>query len=217
MSKQEYTPKRRWRIECTEEKLRLIANSVEDITRFIGGQPQMMNCLMMFDNCNEIGEYMRENVRPMMNLGMKGDCVCWDGHDTTNKYVRREVAQGYAAYKSILSALANEYDWNNVHSGFILTCEEGGELMDVRPVDETEPERIDYWMATNPDGRQYTVRSKPVRREWANGWTWDPSAGRSYIGEDGTKALIEMLRLPKLTWADEPYKFSVLKPKRDGK
>lgn len=26
MSKQEYTPKRKWRIECTEEKLRLMAN-----------------------------------------------------------------------------------------------------------------------------------------------------------------------------------------------
>lgn len=217
MSKQEYTPKRRWRIECTEEKLRLIANSVEDITRFIGGQPQMMYCLSLFDHSNEIGEYMRENVRPMMNLGMKGDCVCWDGRDTTNKYVRREVAQGYATYKSILHALATEYDWDNVHSGFILTCEEGGELMNVRPVDEDEPRRIDYWTATNPDGKQCTFRSKPVRRQWANGLGWEPSDGGLYIGKEGTAALMELLKLPKLTWDDEPYKFSVLKPKRDGK
>lgn len=70
MSKQEYTPKRRWRIECTEEKLRLIANSVEDITRFIGGQPQMMYCLSLFDHSNEIGEYMRQNVRPMARHGL---------------------------------------------------------------------------------------------------------------------------------------------------
>lgn len=213
MKNKEYTPKRRWRIECTEEKLRLIANSVEDITRFIGGQPQMMYCLSLFDHSNEIGEFMRDNVRPMMNLGMKGDCVCWNGRDTTNKYVRREVAQGYAAYKSILSALANEYDWNNVHSGTVLTCEEGGELMDVRPVDESEPERLDYWTATNPDGKQYTFRSKPVRRQWANGWTWEASGGGWYIGEEGTAALMEILKLPKLTWEDEPYKFTVLKPK----
>lgn len=66
MKKTEYTPKRKWRIECTEEKLRLMASMVEDITRFIGGQPQLMNCLMMFDNGNDIGEYMRDNVRPMM-------------------------------------------------------------------------------------------------------------------------------------------------------
>ena len=44
MKNKEYTPKRKWRIECTEEKLRLIADMVEDVTRFIGGQPQMMNC-----------------------------------------------------------------------------------------------------------------------------------------------------------------------------
>lgn len=216
MTKTEYTPKRKWRIECTEEKLRLIAEMVEDVTRFIGGQPQMMNCLMMFDNGNEIGEFMRRTVRPMMNLGMKGDCVCWDGRDTTNKYVRRDVAKGYATYKSILHALATEYDWDNVHSGTVLTCEEGGELMDVRPMDDSEPEAVDYWTATDPNGKQYAFLSKPVRRQWANGWGWDPSGGGSYIGEEGTKALIGLLGLPKLTWEDEPYKFSVLKSRKNG-
>ena len=218
MSKQEYTPKRKWRIECTEEKLRLIADMVEDVTRFIGGQPQMMNCLMLFPNGHKIGEYMRDNVRPMMNLGCDCDCVGWDGRNTTNKYVRKEVAQGYATYKSILHALATEYDWHNVHSGTVLTCEEGGELMDVRPVDDSEPEAVDYWTATDPDGKQYAFLSKPVRRQWANGWGWAPSDGCSFIGSEGTAALIWLLELPKLTWDDEPYKFTVLKPKekKDG-
>lgn len=215
MKNKEYTPKRKWRIECTEEKLRLMAEMIEDITRFLGGQPQLMSCLMMFDNGNDIGEYMHDNVRPMMLPDLDGDCIGWNGKGTTNKYVRKEVAQGYAAYKSILSALANEYDWHNVHSGRPLTCEEGGELMDVRPVDESEPERVDYWTATDPDGKQFAFLSKPVRRQWANGWSWEPSDGGVYIGVEGTKALIEMLRLPRLTWDDEPYRFTVLKPKRD--
>lgn len=103
-----------------------------------------------------------------------------------------------------------------IANGTPLTCEEGGELMDVRPIDETEPETVDYWTATDPDGKQFTFLSKPVRRQWANGWTWEPSDGSSYIGEEGTKALMEMLRLPKLTWDDEPYKFTILKPKSDG-
>lgn len=217
MKKTEYTPKRKWRIECTEDKLRLMASMVEDVTRFIGGQPQLMSCLMMFDNGNEIGEYMRDNVRPMMLPDLDGDCVGWNGRNTTNKYVRRESAQGYATYKSILAALANEYDWHNVHSGTPLTCEEGGELMDVRPVDESDPETVDYWTATNPDGRQLTFRSKPVRRQWANEWAWEPSAGGTYIGDKGTAGLIELFGLPKLTWADEPYKFTILKPKKVGR
>lgn len=216
MNKTEYTPKRKWRIECTEEKLRLMGSMVEDITRFIGGQPQLMNCLMMFDNGNEIGEYMRDNVRPMMLPDLDGDCVGWNGRGASNKYVRKEVAQGYAAYKSILAALANEYDWDNVHSGTPLTCEEGGELMTVRPVDEAEPEVVDYWTATFPDGRQYTFCSKPVRRQWANSWGWEPSDGGRFIGTEGTKALMELMNLPKLTWKDEPYKFTILKTKRDG-
>lgn len=212
----EYTPKRKWRIECTEEKLRLIANSVEDVTRFIGGQPQLMYCLSLFDNGNKIGEYMHQNVRPMMYPDMDSDCVGWNGRCTDNQYVRRDVAQGYATYKSILHALATEYDWNNVHSGFVLTCEEGGELMDVRPVDDNEPQRTDYWTATNPDGRQCTFRSKPVRRQYADGWCWAPSDGGSYMGESGTVALMSLLKIPELTWEDEPYKFTVLKPNKDG-
>lgn len=215
MNKQEYTPKRKWQITCTEEKLRLIANSVEDVTRFIGGQPQLMYSLMLFDNGNEIGEFMRRTVRPMMHPNMNSDCVGWNGRCTDNKYVRRDVAQGYATYKSILHALATEYDWDDVHSGFVLTCEEGGELMGVRPVDESEPARVDYWTAADPDGRQCTFRSKPLRRQWASGWCWEPSDGGNFIGEEGTKALMEMLGLPKLTWDDEPYKFAVLKPKRN--
>lgn len=177
----------------------------------------MMYCLSLFDHGNEIGEYMHQNLRPMMHPNMTSDCVGWNGRCTDNKYVRHNVAQGYATYKSILHALATEYDWDNVHSGFVLTCEEGGELMDVRPVDENEPERTDYWTATNPDGKQYTYRSNPLRRQWANGWGWEASDGSWYIGEDGTKALVELLRLPRLTWEDEPYKFTVLKPKKDGK
>ena len=85
--------------------------------------------------------------------------------------------------------------------------------MDVRPVDESEPEAVDYWTATDPDGRQCTFCSKPLRRQWASGWCWEPSGGGIFIGEEGTKALMEMLGLPKLTWDDEPYKFTVLKPK----
>ena len=84
--------------------------------------------------------------------------------------------------------------------------------MDVRPVDDSEPEVVDYWTATDPNGKQYVFLSKPVRR--ANGWGWDPSGGGSFIGAEGTAALIGLLGLPKLTWEDEPYNFSVLKSRR---
>ena len=46
--------------------------------------------------------------------------------------------------------------------------------------------------------------------------SWEPSAGGAWIGEEGTKVLMELLGLPKLTWDDEPYKFTILKTKRNG-
>lgn len=215
MSKQEYTPKRKWRIECTEEKLRLIANCVEDISRLFAGQPEMMMTVGALDN--QIGEEIEKHVLPLIvpDLGAKA-YYSWNGGDCPNEWQRKQIAQGFATYKSILHALDTEYDWDSCHGGSVLTCEEGGELMDVRPVDETEPERIDYWTATNPDGKQCTFRSKPLRRQYANGWIWEPSDGGFFYGEEATAALIHVLGLPKLTWEDEPYKFSVLKPKKDG-
>ena len=197
----------------------MIANYVEDCHRLLCGQADMANTLFPLKHFREIRDIMEQQVRPLIvpELKYPGESYDWAGNGCPVVWQKRDIAQSYATYKSILNAFATEYDWDNVHSGTPLTCEDGGELMDVRPVDEEEPERIDYWTATNPDGRQYTFRSKPLRRQWANGWTWEPSAGGSHIGEEGTKALIEMLRLPKLTWDDEPYKFSVLKPRENGK
>lgn len=218
MNKTEYAPKRKWRIECTEEKLRLMANAVEDCARLLAGQTEMSNTLMPLKNFCEIRDIMERQVRPLIvpKLPYVGSAYGWNGGHCPVDWQRKDIAQGYATYKSILHALATEYDWNNVHSGTPLTCEEGGELMDVRPVDEVEPERIDYWTATDADGKQCTFRSKPVRRQYANGWIWEPSDGGFFYGEEATAALIHVLGLPKLTWEDEPYKFSVLKPKKDG-
>lgn len=211
----EYTPKRKWRITCTEEKLRLMADCVEDCSRLLAGQTDMSNTLMPLENFCEIRDIMEERVRPLIvpDLPYRGSSYGWNGGHCPVEWQRKTIAQGYATYKSLLAGLAREYNWNNVHSGTPLTCELGGELMDVRPVDESEPETVDYWTAADPDGRQYTFRSKPVRCEWANGWGWEPSAGGSYIGEEGTKVLMELLGLPKLTWDDEPYGFTILKPK----
>ena len=214
MSKKEYTPKRKWRITCTEEKLRLMADCVEDCSRLLAGQTDMSNTLMPLENFCEIRDIMEERVRPLIvpDLPYRGSSYGWNGGHSV-EWQRKTIAQGYATYKSLLAGLAREYNLNNVHSGTPLTCELGGELMDVRPIDEDEPERVDFWTATDPDGKQCAFRSKPMRRQWANGWGWEPSEGGSYIGEEGTAALIELLGLPKLTWEDEPYGFTILKPK----
>ena len=201
---------RKWIIECDEEKLRLIANSVEGVSRFLSGQPQIMNCLCMFDNGNEIGDMMLDTIKPMMNPELRrGESYGWSGKCCPNKWQRHDIAQGYATYKSILSALANEYDWNNVHSGTPLTCEEGGALMRVRPAVD-EPQVKELWTATNPDGEQYIYRSKPVRRTWANGDSWEPSAGGSWYCSEFSAEIIKTLGLPKLTWEDEPYRFQII-------
>lgn len=201
--------KRKWTIECDEEKLRLIADFVENVTRFLCGQPQMMSCLASFENGNDVGEFMLRHITPMLNPELKGASYGWSGGRCPNDYQRKSIAQGYATYKSILNGLANEYDWNNVHSGTILTCPEGGPLMKVRPVID-EPEIKEMWTATDKEGKQYIYNSKPVRRKWANGEMWEPSEGGAWYNEDFSAFMIKALGLPTLTWDDEPYRFQIL-------
>lgn len=207
---------RRWLIECDEEKLRLIASSVEDISRFLAGQPEMMNCLMVLDNGNKIGEFMHRNIKPMVTPELDGNSAySWNGGRCPNKWQRGEIAQGYACYKSILQALAHEYEWHNTHSGPILTCEEGGSLMRVRPVDEENAVEVtEYWLAANPDGKQCIFRSKPTRTTWANGDSWEPQEGGYWYSEELWRELSRFMHLPRLTWEDEPYKFTITTPKQ---
>lgn len=202
---------RKWIIECTEDKLRLMANSVEDVMRFISGQPQLMYSLMFFDNGRDVGDYLRQHVTPMLNPDLgTADCYGWDGRGCKiSPHLRSYVAKSYATYKSILTALANEYDWHNVHSGRPLTCEEGGSLMTVRPA-INEPEVKELWTATNPDGKQCIYLSKPVRRKWANCEGWEPSEGGSWYCSEFSAEIIKALALPQLTWEDEPYRFQLV-------
>lgn len=207
-----YNPKRKWQIICTEEKMRLMANCTEDCTRLLAGQTEMFGTMCGLDNYDIIRTKMEKEIYPLVVPALKAtrSSYGWNGGDCPNKYQRTTIAQGYATYKSILSALANEYNWNNVHSGRPLTCQLGGELMAVRPLPQDEPKQTDYWTAANPDGSQRVYRSKPVRREYADGKCWEPSEGGWFYGDDVSKELIKMLGLPRLKWEDEPCHFALL-------
>ena len=208
---------KRWSIECNEDQLRLIANFVEDITRFECGQPQMMNCLHNFNNGNKAGEFMLQHITPMLSPElMPAASYGWNGGNSPNQHQRSDIAKGYCVYKSILSALAQEYNWDNVHSGTPLTCEEGGPLMKVRPIDEADAVVVtDYWLAANPNGEHCIFKSKPIRRKWANCMCWEPQSGGGYYTEELWKELSKIMKLPTLIWEDAPYKFTITTPKAD--
>lgn len=204
---------RKWLIECTEEQLLQIANCVEDISRFISGQPQLMSCLTLFDNCNEIGEQMLREITPKLNPELQGASYGWSGGRCPNDYQRKEIATSYCTYKSIRKAISEEYDHNDVHCGEILTCEEGGAPMKVMPVIESGVKVSDYWTATDPDGKQRIYLSKPRRFKYSNGEGWMPYESGYSINSEVTEMVRDIFKLPKLTWEDEPFKFQVVMPK----
>ena len=55
---------KRYRIEVSEDQLRLIINCVEDCHRFMGGQMELQNTTDCLDNWDEVQEELAKKIKP---------------------------------------------------------------------------------------------------------------------------------------------------------
>lgn len=135
----EYNPKKKYTITLSEEQLRLMANAIEDWSRFMTGQCEMFNatCLIeptdaMFDVRKKLGE-----IEPYLTPDLpRGASYGWSGSQCKNEAQRKAIAMSYGIYRQILHYLATVYEWNNVYSSPTLTCKEQGGLIEVKEVGE---------------------------------------------------------------------------------
>lgn len=208
MKEREYTPDRLWQITLTEDKMRLIAGCVEDCSRFLSGQTELYNTtsgLFPIEDWQHLQEKLRDLKRYVTPDLSHSSSYDYMGNGCPNDYQRKSIAQGYATYKSILHALATEYQWNNVHSRDPLTCEEGGNLMTVRPLPANTDKSRDYWLARDSHG--YALHEeKPLWRKWANTEGWE---SRRWYNPEYTDIIREVFHLPELQPDDEPIRVTL--------
>lgn len=128
----------KYTLTVTESQLKLIANCVEDMSRFMSGQTELWNTIFNLDNFGGLRDKLKE-LHPLVTPELETNASYgWNGGGCPNKDQARFIAQSYAIYREIKHRLRvlnkksdNEY---NVYDSETLTCKLGGELPKIEKI-----------------------------------------------------------------------------------
>lgn len=113
---------KKYRIEVSEEQMRLIADCLEDVSRFASGQCEMRWTVeevlskLPFDKQiekrDEVEGLLRQIKRILFPEYLENESTSYNGNEF--------VGNTYQIYRSILHQLAKDNNWNNVYSSSTL-------------------------------------------------------------------------------------------------
>ena len=134
---------RKWRLTLTESQLRLIAQCVEDCSRFASGQTELDNTICYLRNSTSARDVLRtvkSIVTPELELNAS---YGWNGGNCPRRLQRAFIAKTYYIYREILHRITEEWhkekdmSWN-VYFGETLRCADSGEPIKLEVVNETD-------------------------------------------------------------------------------
>ena len=111
-----------YKIELSENQMRLIADCLDDVSRFAGGQWEMTNTIEAMVKGLPIDEQLRRRDNAEELLRQVKQILLPDMPDNGSKgYNGTEfIGNTYQIYRSILHKLAVDKNWNNVYSSSVL-------------------------------------------------------------------------------------------------
>lgn len=130
----------KYTLTVTESQLRLIADCVEDLSRFMGGQMELWNTTTRLDNFIELKERL-DDLHSLVTPDIpRNASYGWNGGGCSNKHQEEFIAKTYATYREIrhkmriLNREPEDYDYC-VYDSPTLTCKLGGELPKIEKVE----------------------------------------------------------------------------------
>ena len=129
----------KYTLTVTERQLRIIADCVEDMSRFMGGQMELWNATSRLDNFIELKERL-DDLHSLVTPDLpRNASYGWNGGRCPNKNQEEFIAKTYVIYREIRHKLRvlnkNPNGENyNVYDSPSLTCELGGELPKIEKV-----------------------------------------------------------------------------------
>lgn len=121
-------------ITCTQDHLRLIADAVEDWSRFLAGQCEMHNATSRLAHYHEASEALETYVKPFIVPELpRNASYGWSGGSCPNEPQRKAIAMSYGIYRQILHFFAMRHpEIPNVYLSETLTCPEQGGLITIK-------------------------------------------------------------------------------------
>lgn len=129
----------KYTLTVTESQLRLIADCVEDMSRFMGGQMELWNATSKLNNFIELKERLDDLHSSVTPNLPRNASYGWNGGGCPNKHQEEFIAKTYAIYReirhrlSVLNKDPNDENYN-VYDSSTLTCKLGGELPKIEKV-----------------------------------------------------------------------------------
>ena len=125
---------KRYTIEVNEHQLQLIANCIEDCSRFLSGQTEMWHTVSQLPNYHELTEKLK-SVQKLVAPDLEtGASYGWSGGGCENEIQSKLIAETYYLYRTMLYAIhKNDESWS-VYTNPSLRCADSGEPIIVKEV-----------------------------------------------------------------------------------
>lgn len=127
---------KKFRITVSESQLRMIANCVEDCSRFMSGQTEMENCTSLLDHQYTVMEGLSDLQYLVVPYLPQGSAYKWNGGDCPNEHQRKFIAASYYLYREIRHFDAVRRGVDNVYSSPTLRCADSGMPITIEEVKE---------------------------------------------------------------------------------
>ena len=127
---------KRYTVEVNEHQLRLIAQCVEDLSRFYSGQMGLSNTANILDTERKVMlQDKLDELKPLITPDLPyNGYYGWSAIDCPNEIQRKFLAESYYLYREIYHQLANPDDTWNVYNTETLRCADSGEPIIVKEV-----------------------------------------------------------------------------------
>lgn len=128
---------KKYQIILNEHQLRLVANCIEDISRFLSGQTELWHATSQFSNYLDLKEKLEE-LHPLVTPELeKNASYGWSGGSCPVEWQRKKIAETYYIYRTMLYTLHKHDERWNVYTTPALRCEESGEEIIVKEYNES--------------------------------------------------------------------------------
>ena len=109
---------KKYKIELSEDQMRLIADCLDDVSRFAGGQWEMTHTIETMVKGLPVDEQLRRRNEAEELLRQAKQVLLPDMPDNGSKgYNGTEfIGNAYQIYRTILHKLAVDNNWNNTYS-----------------------------------------------------------------------------------------------------
>lgn len=125
---------KKFQITVNEHQLQLIADCLEDISRFMSGQMELWHATINLNTYRQLVDKLEE-LKPLVTPNLEQNASYgWTGGDCPNERQKKLIAETYYLYRTMLYHLhKNDEHWN-VYTSPALRCADSGEEIEIKEV-----------------------------------------------------------------------------------